>query len=107
MGTNITITNGKNTTKNSSCSTQNDTSAENMDIHTEQNSNRKTKTGTPENSVKARDEQVLEINSLPEPPDGGWGWMVCLGCFMGNILLFPIVIKFYYSIPMYFYVCYF
>ena len=98
MGTNIiTITSRKNATKNSTCSFENENSAENMDINNERNSNSKRKTDTPEIVVKQRDVQVLEISSLPEPPDGGWGWMVCLGSFMGNILLFPIFIKTCYS----------
>ena len=30
------------------------------------------------------DEKVLvEFTDAPEPPDGGWGWVVCFACFMG------------------------
>ena len=31
------------------------------------------------------DEKVLvEVDDTPEPPDGGWGWVVCFACFMGT-----------------------
>ena len=35
------------------------------------------------------DEKVLvEFDDAPEPPDGGWGWVVCFACFMGTPLGF-------------------
>ena len=35
------------------------------------------------------DEKVLvEFDDAPEPPDGGWGWVVCFACFMGTPLSF-------------------
>ena len=27
------------------------------------------------------------LSSLPTPPDGGWGWVVCMSSFMCNVLV--------------------
>ena len=27
------------------------------------------------------------LDLLPKPPDGGWGWMVVLGCVIGHMLM--------------------
>ena len=32
---------------------------------------------------KEKEEPVRDPN-LPIPPDGGWGWLVCVTCFMAN-----------------------
>ena len=31
-------------------------------------------------------QKVTETNDNDPPPDGGWGWVVCLGAFMVNFL---------------------
>lgn len=32
--------------------------------------------------------------SFPVPPDGGWGWVVCLGCFMAMVMLDGVMFTF-------------
>ena len=27
------------------------------------------------------------IDNTPKPPDGGWGWMVVVGCMLGHVLI--------------------
>ena len=33
---------------------------------------------------------------LPAPPDGGWGWVVCLASFMCNLILDGIAYRLFF-----------
>ena len=50
------------------------------------------KSNQPNNIDTKHDIISLQVDELPDPPDGGWGWMVCLGCFIGSkieVFVFP------------------
>ena len=36
----------------------------------------------------------IQIDHLPGPPDGGWGWVICFACFACNFVLDGIAYSF-------------
>jgi len=40
----------------------------------------------PDAVTKNNTEVLVELDEIPGPPDGGWGWVICLACFMGNFV---------------------
>ena len=40
----------------------------------------------PDAVTKNNTEVLVELDDIPGPPDGGWGWVICLACFMGNFV---------------------
>jgi MCP family monocarboxylic acid transporter-like MFS transporter 14 len=46
----------------------------------------------PRNSIV--DETVVPLVELPAPPDGGWGWVICLASFLCNTVLDGIAYSF-------------
>ena len=38
--------------------------------------------------------KTIPLEEIPPPPDGGWGWVVCVASFMCNLILDGIAYSF-------------
>ena len=45
------------------------------------------------------DGPLVPLLELPGPPDGGWGWVVCLACLFGNLTVGGICLSFGILLP--------
>ena len=46
--------------------------------------------------------KTVPLEEIPPPPDGGWGWVVCLASFMCNLILDGIAYRLFFVRSTYF-----
>ena len=48
--------------------------------------------------------KTVPLEEIPPPPDGGWGWVVCLASFMCNLILDGIAYRLFFVRSTYFFI---